>query len=230
MMNQFYSILYTILFLACSNQKAVTTDQVPKILFEWSKTPCFGTCPVFNLSIDELGNLKFNGVSNVAQEGEVNTKIAEIELNHLVELTNRLKFHSLERSYDANITDVPSSTILYRGKGTTCTGTSPMPYDILERELELLAIKYKLLIKNKIIRPTDKNLSVIVEGKTDLSYVSLIENFPELHLSLIQKISLTKPIFLLTFDREYTADQVVALLRDEPEVVLIEKNKTLKRR
>ena len=224
------SVSLIMILAGCSNKTKVTTEQVPKILFEWSRTACLGTCPVFDLSIDELGNIKFTGIAHVLKEGEAITKIAEIELNHLVDLVQHLKFSDLQKNYDAMITDVPSSTILYQGKGSTCRGETPLEFEILERELALLAIKYKLVAKNKLIRPADKSRAVILEAEDEVSYVDLILKFSEYGLELVQKISLTKPIVLLGFQRDYSVDEIIEQLKDEPGVVHIEPNRTLKRR
>ena len=225
-----YCSLLLMGFTNCANQKEIRGDQEPEIIFTWTKTPCLGTCPVFHMTIDELGNVDFDGRAHVPKEGMVETKIAEIELNHLIDLVDVIEFSELESRYDDGVMDVSTSSITCRDSKVQCTGQSPLAFEILERELELLAVKYKLLSRNRTIRPQPVDRTLIMEGKDNLSYARVILDQPNLGLELIRKLSLSKPLFLLTFDRNQTVEDVLVALDDHREIINVEKNKTLKRR
>ena len=71
-------------------------------------TPCFGTCPVYTMSIDETSEVSYNGKRFVPVEGVVSKTIPQWEVDSLKQVLLSNNFFELDTLYDANVTDVPS--------------------------------------------------------------------------------------------------------------------------
>ena len=81
------------------------------------KTPCFGDCPVYDLNIDKEGNVIYNGIQYVIEEGKREFKLSDVELKKLTEMLNTGNFDSFKDEYDnPRITDLASTFITYNGK------------------------------------------------------------------------------------------------------------------
>ncbi|WP_272148766.1 DUF6438 domain-containing protein [Tenacibaculum aiptasiae] len=86
-------------------------------LLSMRKTPCFGDCPVYELSIDKDGNVTYNGIQYVNEKGKHEFKLSEEQFNKLTKMLNEGDFDSFKDVYDnERITDLPSTFITYKGK------------------------------------------------------------------------------------------------------------------
>ncbi|MDI1255441.1 MAG: DUF6438 domain-containing protein [Flavobacterium sp.] len=94
----------------------ISKHTIKKIEFE--TTGCFGTCPVFNLVIDQNRIAKFdanmyNRPNRKAKEikGKFSTEIKEKEFNEIVDLLNYIDFPNLKNEYSVDWTDDQSCTL-----------------------------------------------------------------------------------------------------------------------
>lgn len=94
----------------------VSNHKIKKI--EFQTTACFGTCPVFALTIDENRMAKFdaqlyNRPDREAKEikGVFSTQIREKEMNDIVSLLNYIDFPNLKNEYAVTWTDDQSCTL-----------------------------------------------------------------------------------------------------------------------
>ena len=86
-------------------------------LLSMRKTPCFGDCPVYELSIDKDGNVTYNGIQYVNEKGKHEFKLSDEQFNKLTKMLNEGDFDSFKDIYDnERITDLPSTFITYKGK------------------------------------------------------------------------------------------------------------------
>ncbi len=93
---------------------------IEKIEFETSM--CFGTCPVFKISIDSNRQaiyeaIKFNFIRRNAWrgkewKGKYTSRIKEKDFNKIIELLNYLDFPNLEDHYAVNWTDYPGCKLI----------------------------------------------------------------------------------------------------------------------
>ncbi|TGD56677.1 DUF6438 domain-containing protein [Flavobacterium humi] len=108
----------------------ITKHVIKKI--EFKTTGCFGTCPVFNLVIDQNRAAKFDAQmynrqkENVKEiKGEFSTEIKEKEFNEIVDLLNYIDFPNLKNEYSVPWTDDQSCTL----KITYDNGSTKTIYD-----------------------------------------------------------------------------------------------------
>lgn len=108
-------------FKTVDKNQEVTVNTIKKEyenrLLSIRKTPCFGDCPVYELYIDKEGNVIYNGIQYVTEEGKREFKLSDEELKKLTEMINSGDFDSFKDEYDnPNITDLASTFITYNGK------------------------------------------------------------------------------------------------------------------
>jgi hypothetical protein len=92
-----------------------TSHKIDKI--EYSTTGCFGTCPVFELTINSDKNAKwfadmYNEISDKEVKGDFNSTITEDKYNEIVNLLNYIDFANLQDDYAVSWTDDQSSTLI----------------------------------------------------------------------------------------------------------------------
>ena len=86
-------------------------------LISLRKTACFGDCPVYEVSIDKEGNVTYNGIQYVLEEGIREFKLTEEELKTLNDKLSKKDFSSFKDSYDnPDIMDLASTYLIYKDK------------------------------------------------------------------------------------------------------------------
>ncbi len=101
-------------------EPAAPAAQLPFLVAKISKTPCFGTCPVFEAEVISDGKVFWRGKKHVARLGNFEASASKSMLSELSGRAEALGFFSFERQYPANgrrITDFPTTTsYLHWGK------------------------------------------------------------------------------------------------------------------
>jgi len=75
------------------------------------RDPCFGTCPIYNLTIYANGKVEYEGLGYVKIEGNRKSTISADKIEELVSAIDKAKFFSLEDQYVAGATDLPAVTL-----------------------------------------------------------------------------------------------------------------------
>ncbi len=105
--------------VALSDAETVTKiiDNIKNTLVRLRKTPCFGDCPIYEMTIDKEGNVVFNGIKFVPEVGKKTFVLTEEELKTISEKLNSKDFSTYEKIYDnPKIMDLPSTYIAHNGK------------------------------------------------------------------------------------------------------------------
>ena len=68
---------------------------------------CFGTCPVYTVTISNDGTLVFEGIEYLETIGVVIDTISTTDIAHLISYINKINYFSLEDAEIPPITDVP---------------------------------------------------------------------------------------------------------------------------
>ena len=74
----------------------------------FSATQCFGTCPVFQLTIKNNGTVRYKGVQFVDKVGDFNLIMSKADLKYLESLLAAIKPLSLSENYHVDYTDAPT--------------------------------------------------------------------------------------------------------------------------
>lgn len=76
------------------------------------KTPCYGTCPTYELSVDAGGDVLYNAVRFTEQTGRFTKKISPEKLAQLKIAVRESPFFSWDTLYDdPGISDMPSTIV-----------------------------------------------------------------------------------------------------------------------
>lgn len=108
------------LFSLPDNPETVDVGTLPDETFRESvsliglkRTPCFGTCPVYELVLNNDGSVVYKGERFVEKEGTLTGQVNARDYNRLAEyiVTNDLK--SLADEYRVGATDLPGTYVAF---------------------------------------------------------------------------------------------------------------------
>lgn len=88
---------------------ANTTDTA--LFFRLQRTPCFGTCPDYVVTIRRNGEAAYEGGTHALRQGRYQGRFTEDQRKALQARAEALGFFGLADRYDADVTDLPSTII-----------------------------------------------------------------------------------------------------------------------
>jgi len=143
-------LLSSLLFLGFScnggkkaqrSEKGKQQTQIPSdFYFKMEKTPCYGTCPIYQVEVFANGRTRLNGKRFLQWIGTHETVLAPDSLFWLYSLLENANLFQYEDRYDnPGITDVPSTIITYSGNGKkkTIFMRSYVPEALRELDIQL---------------------------------------------------------------------------------------------
>lgn len=80
---------------------------VPVITLE--RTPCYGTCPFYKLTIYEDGKVEYEGEDHVKQKGKAEGRITKAELEELIREFERIDYLNLADDYTSDSKNCPQT-------------------------------------------------------------------------------------------------------------------------
>jgi len=119
-MRYFSFILALTLLISCkSNKNALETStpvqEMTKPLTDYDlklkEGACFGTCPVFEMTIDKFGLATYVGKNFSDRVGTYSKQLSEVQMKQIDDVYQVCNIYSLEDRYISNIPDMPMYTI-----------------------------------------------------------------------------------------------------------------------
>ncbi|MFZ1714256.1 MAG: DUF6438 domain-containing protein [Saprospiraceae bacterium] len=101
--------------MQCSPKKVLVSTPGAK-LFEMSKSPCFGYCPVYNVTIYQSGIMKLHAKQNMNINGMYTYQLTKVELKEIKSTLKDLNLAAFRDEYREPIADAPSTEIIYFGE------------------------------------------------------------------------------------------------------------------
>jgi len=118
----------SLVFVSCKNNKAssekglsdpltsveIVPDELPmkpqdSLLTFYSRSPCFGMCPVFDLWVYQNGQVIFRGRNFVNHIGYYHTTWQPAALHKILHVSDSIGYFSMQDVYDEErVTDLPS--------------------------------------------------------------------------------------------------------------------------
>lgn len=99
---------------SCStNRKRAEAKQKEKIYFALKRTACFGTCPVFEFTLNEKGEATYEGSAHVDRIGLYKKTFNPEEVKKLSEAFEAAGFWNFKDKYTSPITDHPTTYVTY---------------------------------------------------------------------------------------------------------------------
>jgi hypothetical protein len=103
-----------------TNTSPKTQNDLRTVSIIYRKTPCFGTCAAFTLTVNGSSNsVTYKGDLNVEKIGNYEKNISDDELTKLVNAFDKKKFFEFKDGYKTPATDIPSKLITYSINGKT---------------------------------------------------------------------------------------------------------------
>lgn len=94
-----------------------TKSAQDSVWFQLRRTPCFGTCPVYAITVLEDGRATYSGGRFAPRQGEYTGKVGAETMEKLWSLAEEAGFFGLQDKYDGPVTDLPSTIMRFHGKG-----------------------------------------------------------------------------------------------------------------
>ena len=134
-------LLITILFVSC---KAIDNEVIKKeqitILFELIKGGCYGTCPIYSISVDENRQIKYEGKRFVDALGTYNWIMNEKDFNTLNALIDK-NFNS-DFKQNIEVQDLPLTEINIKNTyQIKFKGNCPKEFNTELKQIEMLLLK-----------------------------------------------------------------------------------------
>lgn len=124
------------LLLSCNASKKMTQYDASSVI-RMSKGPCFGSCPVYDITIDGSGNATFEGKRFVDKMGSFGKTFSREETSVLFKHFEEAGFWDFKDLYTDEITDLPTTFITFEHQGRS--KKIQAYYNIPEKLQELIA-------------------------------------------------------------------------------------------
>lgn len=112
------ALLGALALASCATASAPAAQQGP-VEITLQRTPCFGFCPDYTVTISGEGDVHYVGRRFVNVVGERHAAIPRADVERLLQRFDAINFDSLRDEYRAHITDLPTNTITLTRNGRT---------------------------------------------------------------------------------------------------------------
>ncbi len=102
--------------------KPTTTIENPSteqstIVIDYRRTPCFGTCPIFQFTVYSNGQATYEGKNFVDLIGTYRAQASADQIASILAVANKIHFFDYNEVYDnPGVTDLPSVHVSLQGK------------------------------------------------------------------------------------------------------------------
>ncbi len=113
-------ISFLLLTSLTTNEPAVQDYPIPvkeTIFLTMERTPCFGKCPSYKITIFNTGNVAYEGFTFAEKEGKHTKKLTQKQLLEIQNQIDAIHLFELKDKYDSKITDIPSTYLYVVHKG-----------------------------------------------------------------------------------------------------------------
>ena len=134
-------LLISTLLFSCKtiDNEAIKKEQAI-VLFELTKGGCYGTCPIYNISIDENRQIKYEGKRFVDPLGTYNWIMNEKDFNTLKALIDK-KFKA-DYTHNMEVLDLPITRLNIKNKHhVKFKGGYPIEFKKELEQIEMLLLK-----------------------------------------------------------------------------------------
>ncbi len=90
--------------------KAQYNGNIENVVITMERTVCFGACPAYQVTIHGNGLVEYEGHQFVAVTGKQTAQISQEQVRELVNAFYDARFYNLGDRYEANVSDLPSTT------------------------------------------------------------------------------------------------------------------------
>lgn len=96
-----------------TKRKAEIPSKINLSQITLSLGPCFGTCPISSISVDNNGNVVYFGESNTQYNGLFKGKINKEIFEEIVSELNNIRFTELKNEYSVDVSDLSDISVTF---------------------------------------------------------------------------------------------------------------------
>lgn len=229
----FLLFLLPVLFFACDTYPKNTPVENLTEVITMSKGPCFGTCPVFTLTIYNNAMATFQGERFTDKQGLYTMDIGREKLRQLVAAFREANLWQYPDAFKSQIPDLQSVTITFTNEGKTKSiiGKDGRPEALLQLEemLDDIANAANWTLKEApdfgLPEGTIANeLLVQLKPRTDGS--QWVQRYAKQGMKLVKRVSPGGDYYLVSFDTAAVEpNQMLGWVQEDELVVTAEFNK-----
>lgn len=105
-------LAFAIVGLACGSKGSgadIPKADLQNATITLERTPCFGSCPAYRLTIHGDGSVVYTGLSNVTVEGVQIGRVSDDQVRQLAERFYDIDYFALAGQYQCPASDLPSA-------------------------------------------------------------------------------------------------------------------------
>ncbi|MBN8573877.1 MAG: DUF6438 domain-containing protein [Candidatus Kapaibacterium sp.] len=103
-------------------EQQTVQEDISDVRIIMQRTPCFGTCPVYTVTVTGRGDVQFMGTQFVSKEGESRKQVPVDSVRTLIGMFKDIQFTTLKDEYeDRAMSDAPSAIVTYATKDRSKT-------------------------------------------------------------------------------------------------------------
>jgi hypothetical protein len=115
----FIGLFAALALAACATTPAPTPENAGPVEIVLERTPCFGFCPDYTVTISGDGGVLYEGRRFVNVRGEQHAQIPAADVQALLARFDAIGFDNLRNEYRAHVTDLPTTTVTLTRNGRT---------------------------------------------------------------------------------------------------------------
>lgn len=221
---------------SCGSQKEVTegassqSEKEEEIMGDpvitLTKGACFGTCPVYTLSIMKGGKMIFEGQKNTSKLGIYSQQISLEQMNELISLFEKYKFMELQDFYESRVADLPATAITYTKDGVTkkVVGKMERPQRVRDLEDKLTELaesddNWTLIKASENLKPNEKVMKdqIIITTTGGPQLARWFDKMRTNHgLRIVKRLSAASNTWLVSYNtKEYSGEDMLKILRSD---------------
>ncbi len=117
------SICALLLVASCGSQKSASVPEpvfgsdTDSLFFSLERTPCFGKCPAYFVTIKSDGSAIYKGRSYAPRQGTYIGTVDKASMQLLLDRAKAIGFFDFAEKYDGQVTDLPSTILRLNADG-----------------------------------------------------------------------------------------------------------------
>ena len=194
---------------------------------------CFGWCPVYKLTFRTDGNVRYEGIRNVAKPGAAEVRLTKKETAQLQKAVKDANLAQYPDRIKSNIQDAAGATLVAYENGSSkrVFGTIDRPKPLIELQNLMATLVERHGISLQGVQPPPPPKSeLIVKLKPEVNAGNWLMQFQELKLRLVRRIA-TENIWLVAYDaQEIDEKGLIELFKAHDAVLEAQPNREVKER
>ena len=253
-MKYFLPVIAILTLISCKSKKnqmdndsLVLSEDNFKVILK--KGACYGTCPVFTMTIHSDGQVEYEGRSFTDRLGTFTKELSKDQMIEVLQKIDASDFYNLSDRYVSKIADLPMTKITVidednETKTTTFKENKPENLGTLANYLSVIANNESGWTMSKPA-PVDADINEDQKADPTIDKTEIIikpmdgvkialwfkANKDTYGLFLKKKISPNSNYWLFTYDtKRFTPETIVSVINADPEIESIQFNETVENR